>query len=146
MYNEHERDRHGGGNGGSGGPNHNRDRIFNRAFIDFNMCGRMRVFESNIVETTRIDIAVEKSQSNPLIFDGDEHEYTVKVINKSMLDIDNVHFKDFLDDGLEYVAGSFKVDGQSEDPKMVGHELSYDIKKLHARKEAILAFRVKMHH
>ena len=122
-----------------------RDRIFNKAFLDFNICGRTKTIESNVVETHKIDIRIEKAQCCPFCFEGDEHEFAVKITNKCMRDIENLRFKDFLDDDLHYVRHTFKVDGHTEEPNVSGREISYDIHKLHAHQEMVITFKTRVH-
>jgi hypothetical protein len=60
------------------------------------------------------------------------------------VDFADVKFVDWLDDDLQFVNGSFKVDGKQETPKITGQEISFVIDKLPKHGEIIITFKVKV--
>jgi len=119
-------------------------KIKNKASLNLELCGEEFEIESNETEAEKIKITVEKSQSCNFVLVGEKIKYTVKITNDSCVEIEDVVFKDELDDCVEFVAGSFTVDGKHVTPVIRDGVLKYTIPKLEPCQTVVITFEVKV--
>jgi len=114
--------------------------IENKAHLRFEMCGRPRSIETNVVQLELINIEFEKHgpQCNH-VFEGEAVEFRIHVRNKSAHDFADVVFRDPLR-GLEYVPHSFRIDGRHVRPHVHRGELTYRFERLCAGADHTITF------
>jgi len=93
--------------------------------VDFELCEDEITISSDPVVVDVIDITVDKEASCAYAVVGSEICYTITITTDTA--IDGMTFKDLLDPAVEYVVGSFEVNGDPEDPVITGQEISYEL-------------------
>jgi len=114
----------------------------NKAECEFCACGETRTICSNEVCAKKIIIRIETIESKRCVFTGDRLDYTIKICNDSLVDIDDPLFSDDLPEGLKYVKDSFRVNNKPETPILCpyGNKISYKLHKIKANSEVIIKF------
>jgi len=97
--------------------------LSNITALDFELCEEAMTVHSNEVETRIIDLKITKSASCAFAIVGGRICYTVTIETNTA--IENVTFRDTLANELEYIAGSFEVNGTPHTPTIVGNEIQY---------------------
>jgi len=90
------------------------------------MCFGPFDFESNEVQIDVLDLQITK-QSCPYTVKGKDICFTIVATNNSDLDVFGVRFSDELDPGLEYITGTFKINGEFTTPLMADNTIQYRI-------------------
>jgi uncharacterized repeat protein (TIGR01451 family) len=119
------------------------NKIKNRAAVEINLCGRMHVVESIETVVEPIKVEIEQEQPCPFVLENDTFRYVFKIKNLSEANISNVRFKDILSNRVEFVCGSFEVNGCREHADVHGNVLEHIIRELHACDTVIISFAVK---
>ena len=99
--------------------------LTNTTFMDFTLCGDAVSVQSTPSEVDIIDLQITKVAACAYAVVGGEICYTVTIFNNSETELTDVLFRDPLAANLEYVEESFEVDGDAEEPTIVGNELQY---------------------
>ena len=118
--------------------------IKNKAFLDVPLCDEIVTIETKETTALKLELLFEKEQSCSLVMPGSTIKYTVTITNKSPVEVTDLLFRDTIDAGAEYVAGSFTVNGTPETPTAVGKELNYQIAKIAANGKVVITFAVKV--
>ncbi|MCL2847063.1 MAG: hypothetical protein FWE38_05280 [Firmicutes bacterium] len=117
-------------------------KIENQAELDVQFCGESLTVESNTVVANRLDVVMVKTQSCDYFMKGSIVTFCVEIKNNgNPLELPMV-FRDKLYGYVEYVDGSFTVDGVSKTPEFHGNELTYRFNTLN--KSMKLCFKVKV--
>jgi len=103
--------------------------VKNKAFLDVEACEELHEFPSNEVTAEYVNIRITKTQSCRWAFHGGHITYCVKIENLGGAGQwpMPMTFRDVLDSGVQYVTGSFMVNGQSRTPQQTGQTLTYSI-------------------
>lgn len=102
-------------------------------------------YHSNEVETRLIfDPIIVKFVDKEIAEVGDNLTYTVTVDNPSLVALTNVVFTDTLDDNLNYVYESFKVNGVTRMPVIEGQTLSYTIAQIEPTSQVEIEFQARI--
>lgn len=127
------------GSGGSGC----RPEVMNKAFIDFEKCGRMHTFESESgIKIVKIEITQEPSCD--YCVQGDYIELKIKIKNDSDAVIHACDFRDIIPKGTEYVRNSFKVNGRKAEPEVRNRTICYHLDEIKACEEIIITFEIEV--
>jgi len=118
-------------------------RIKNKALLEATICGHKQVIET--IETIVDPIKIEFESIHPCkhYIDGGKIHYEFKVKNRSEVCVNDLIFKDLLEQNSEYVMGSFMVNGCSQKPTVRGNEICYLICHLGAHETMTICFEVK---
>lgn len=114
--------------------------IKNEADIELRLCGKDYKIESNCVEAKKIDVFILQEESCGFVLCGEKIKYTFKVCNKSDVKLFNLKFKDCLESDLDFIPGSFTVDGKKEHAQCDQHIVTYTIPELCAFEEKLVTF------
>jgi len=118
--------------------------VKNKAHIDVEGCDEVITFDSNEVESTYLNIEVKKSASCIWAVRGKNLTYCTDVTNMSAKAVADAKFNDTLDLGLQYVDGSFTIDGVTAVPQIAGQQLSYTIPQINMNQTVKICFQVKV--
>jgi len=119
--------------------------MINRAFLGFNICGSRREIESNTIRLHKIDVEIHKHGPNcPYVTTGEIVPFSMEIMNKSEIDLENVEFRDPLQHGLQYVERTFCVDGRPQRPHFHRGVLSYRFPTIKAGAKHRITFDVKV--
>ena len=116
--------------------------IKNSASVEFELCGKKESVSSNETEVNEIKLSLKKKACAGVLAGG-ALEYEITVGNDGV-PVYGVLFKDVLQDGVDYVYGSFKIDGKEETPELTGQTLSYHIPEIEGNTEIIITFKVEI--
>ena len=116
----------------------------NKAFLQFELCGRKRTIETNPVELRPFEIRFEKFADCRHVIPGESTEFRIKIQNQSDVNLRNVEFCDPLHHGLEYVQNTFRVNGRHHHPTIHRNRIEFVIECLHANTELEISFNVRM--
>lgn len=83
----------------------------NTTYLDFDLCEEGVSVESNQAEVNIIDLSLTKVASCSRAVVGGRICYTITISNNCGEEIEDVTFRDPLDSNLEYITGSFEIDG-----------------------------------
>jgi len=119
--------------------------VANTAELDVVSCDgeEPTTIQSNKEEVEIVDIVVEKTANCPIAFVGGTIQYCITVTNPSLHEFQST-FRDVLDSRLEYVDGSFTVDGTTQTPTISGQEISHLV-TIPADSTVTICFKVKVH-
>ena len=112
----------------------------NRAELDIFDCDEVVTIRSNPVVTRKVSVTLEKCQSKRCVVEGDKQHYTVKIKNCSGFDLENAIFKDFIPNGMQFIQGSFKVNGRCENPCINGRVLEFKLCRVPNNENVIVEF------
>ncbi len=92
-------------------------------------------FSSNTVLANLLDnITLSKTQngvSTPIdVVSGQQVDYQIVIKNPNSTSFSNVKFMDNIPSGMNYITGTFKVNGSTQTPTISGNVLSYIISTL----------------
>jgi uncharacterized repeat protein (TIGR01451 family) len=118
--------------------------IKNKSRVEIDTCDELISFISNEVVAYYLDIELIKTQSCMWAVHGQTLTYHTTIKNRSTQTVIDLKFYDTLDLGLQYVVGSFKVNGTPETPEIHGQELSYVIHKIDPNETITISFQVKV--
>jgi len=90
--------------------------ILNQTFLDLELCDKTVTVPSEPVTTEVIDLLITKEASCGFVLKGNNICYTVTIVNKSDIVIEDVVFRDPLDLNLTYVKDSFRMDDVLAEP------------------------------
>ena len=117
----------------------------NHSFLDFNLCEEAIVVQSESVETEVIDITIKKEASCGFVIKGGKICYTITIDNKSDVELEDVTFRDPLDQNLTYEEDSFEVDGHKVQPEIednvITHKLNIPAETIIEIKFCAIAFK-----
>ena len=118
--------------------------ILNRAFLEFPLCDRRHEIESNAVRLELVDVEIHKQGPEcNLVTVGEIVQFNIAIRNNSAIELQNVEFRDPLNQALRFVEGTFCVDGQQRRPEFhcgvltfrfpqlrpgARHSISYDVR------------------
>ena len=121
------------------------ETIRNQGQLGFNLCGRHREIESNRVELHVVDVEFEKHgpECNHVV-EGENVEFRFVIKNKSNVELENVEFRDHLVRELEFVEGSFRVNGRPQRPNVHRNTVSFRFHRLRPGHEEVITFLVKV--
>ena len=122
----------------------------NITFLDLDLCEETVTIESNEVEVDIIDVEIKKEADCAYAVVGGQICYTITIENRSEVPFNDpaigpgqLFFRDPLDENLEYVQGSFTVDGHQRTPTVTNNEISYHL-DVPATSTVIVRFCVKV--
>jgi uncharacterized repeat protein (TIGR01451 family) len=118
-------------------------KIENKAVAKLEICDEEFEIVSNTVTTKPIKIRIEKKQNCDVVFIGENVKYTVEIENQCSTDVENLIFKDELDKCLEFVKGSFRVNGKVEAPEIKDNTIIFKIDKLESCETLVITFEAK---
>ncbi|MCL2631295.1 MAG: hypothetical protein FWD49_07260 [Firmicutes bacterium] len=118
--------------------------VKNKAFVDIILCNDKHTAETEEIKSYIVDIEVTKTQSCPYVFRGGMLTYCTHIHNKVGIPIPNLKFYDILDNGVEYVLDSFRVNDSPATPDIDGKEISYYINELPPNDTITICFKVKV--
>lgn len=118
--------------------------IKNAAHVDIEGCDELITFDSNEVQAHYLNIELTKTQSCIWAIHGKNLTYCVTIKNKSTDRVTDLKFYDTLDLGVEYVPGSFRVNGEEVTPDINGRTISYIIPELALNQTITICFQVKV--
>ena len=108
------------------------EKLGNTTFLDFELCEQTVTIESNEAEVDIIDVEVKKEADCAYAVVGGQICYKITVENRSEVQFGDpdlgpgqLFFRDPLDKNLEYVQGSFTVDGHQRTPTVIDNEINY---------------------
>ncbi len=108
----------------------------------------VRRIDSNEVLLNKVKLTIEKFQNGTMedlvVIQGDTIEYKIIISNLSNKDFNNAPFTDQLDSQLEYVDGSFKVDGVTQIPAITNNKLFYLIPNISANGSVTIELQVSV--
>ena len=119
-------------------------KIENKAVVEIGTCEQVVEVESNAVQTKPIKIKVEKKQACDTVLVGKNAKFKVVIENQCDTELHDLLFKDRLAKCLDFVEGSFKVDGHERRPEIRDNAISYKIDKLEPCKELTIEFEAKV--
>ena len=121
------------------------NKIENKAFLGIEVCERERRIETNTIHLHRVELEFEKHGPEcEHVFTGETVEFRVTIKNKSNKEFRNVLFSDPLSRELEFVEGSFRVDGRHERPTLRRNELQYRFRHIREHSEHEITFKVRI--
>jgi uncharacterized repeat protein (TIGR01451 family) len=118
--------------------------IKNQAHIEVDGCDEVIDFISNEVESHFLNIELKKRVNCIWAIHGKNLTYCVDIINRSTAKVPDVRFRDTLDLGVQYVSGSFMVNGTPQTPSISGQTLTYLIPNLDLNQTITICFEVKV--
>jgi len=119
----------------------------NKAFLQFELCGRERTIESNPVRVREFEIEFEKfGPECEHIVSGETVEFRFRLENKSEVNLNNVIFRDPLPRGLEYVPHSFRINGHPARPEVHRGTVEFCIAHFNAGIEMNISFETRFGH
>ena len=118
------------------------EKIKNKTLIEVELCGDKIEIASNTVETTPVKLMITKAADCDFVVIGERIKYTVTIKNECGGDLQNLKFKDELDECVEYVEGSFKVGDDEKEPELIDRMLTYEIEELKSCEKLEITFEV----
>ena len=119
-------------------------KIINRALVELELCGSKIEVISEPVETTPVNLKIEKSQDCEFVAVGGNIKYTVKIHNQCGGELHDVVFKDKLDNCTRFIEGSFRVGEEIKHPEIIDDTLVYTIETVEKCEIIIITFEVKV--
>jgi len=118
-------------------------KITNKAEFEISLCGKKHsvVSKESVVEPIRIEI--EQIEPCRFCLEGENIEYVYKVKNLSHAHINDSMFKSQYCERVEFVRGSFKVNGVHQRACVHGNTIESCIKELKPCETATVSYEVK---
>jgi len=88
----------------------------NQSFLDLELCAQAVEAQSNITETSVVDLTVTKVASQQCVLVNGQLCYTVTISNNSDIPFTDVVFRDPLGQYMQYVPGTFTINGSAATP------------------------------
>ena len=120
-------------------------KIKNKAEFEVKFCGRTHVVETeeSVVEVIKVEI--EQESPCRFVLEKEKVKYVFKIKNKTDTNICDCKFKDILSERVEYVHGSFEINGRKAHHVHVrGNVLEAPIRELKACETITVSFEVKV--
>jgi len=104
--------------------------VKNQSELDFELCDGVETVTSNAATTGIVEITMNKVADCNMALLGGNICYTVTISNTSAAYRLSTTFRDMLPDELQYVDGSFTVNGVQQTPDVDGQEITYTFELL----------------
>jgi uncharacterized repeat protein (TIGR01451 family) len=118
--------------------------ITNTANAELELCGELVQITSNTVNLEVAEIIIRKYANCSFTIVGGTVRFCIEVSNPSAATINNVLIRDVLDPRLQYIPGTFFVNGVPATPTVVGNVLSYNIPAIPPFSTVVACFRVRV--
>jgi len=118
------------------------ERIRNRALVELEFCGNKVEVASETIETTPVKLSITKTQDCDYVAIGETIRYTVVIENECGGELSGLVFRDELDECVQFVGGSFHVDGHERDAEVIDGVLTYEIEELGSCDKVEITFEV----
>jgi len=118
--------------------------ITNTASADLELCDELVQITSNTISFEVAEILITKYVNCPSTVVGGTLRFCIEISNPSTTAINNVILRDALDPRLQYVPGSFTINGVPATPSVVGNVLSYNIGTIPPLSTVVACFRVRV--
>ena len=112
----------------------------NKATLTTSVLGVDTTFTSNTVTANLINLTILKTQSKTQVVSGDTIKYSFVCTNLAGLLLSSVTFSDNVPVGLTILPATFKVNGTTATPVIVGNLLTYVLPSLIAGAIANIEF------
>jgi len=119
-----------------------KNKVINKATVELEFCDGIKIVESNTTEAQAIKLVLEKTQDCDFVLVGHKIKYTVRILNECEVELHDVIFKDILDDCVEFVEGSFEIDGEVKTPEVEEGILKFIFPVLE-KEETVITFEVE---
>ena len=122
--------------------------ILNQAKLSLELCEKEITIKSNETKAKELNLKITKTQSCDIFVTGSVITYCSIIKNESDILLHHVKWSDLLDERLEYVVGTFKVNGVTHNPTIttIGNrkELSWILNPIHPNSTITICFDVKV--